>query len=162
MNPAGRNRRTVWTVTTAPYKGAHFATYPPKLIEPCILAGCPGKVCPVCGKAWERVVYRTPMIVATSEKGAEKHRQGLRTSTSGTMIKAPTSETIGFRPTCEHDAEPIPGIVLDPFFGSGTTGEVAIKHGRRFVGLDLSMEYIRLAKKRTTNINVMLPLGDER
>jgi len=38
-NPAGRNKRDVWTVTTAPYKGAHFATFPPKLIEPCILAG---------------------------------------------------------------------------------------------------------------------------
>jgi DNA modification methylase len=36
-----RNRRSVWTVTTKPYKGAHFATYPPELIEPCILAGCP-------------------------------------------------------------------------------------------------------------------------
>jgi DNA modification methylase len=36
-----RNRRTVWTVTTQPYSGAHFATFPPKLIEPCILAGCP-------------------------------------------------------------------------------------------------------------------------
>ena len=38
---AGRNRRSVWTVTTKPYRGAHFATFPPKLIEPCILAGCP-------------------------------------------------------------------------------------------------------------------------
>lgn len=38
---ASRNRRTVWTVTSHPYKGAHFATFPPKLIEPCILAGCP-------------------------------------------------------------------------------------------------------------------------
>jgi len=38
---AGRNRRSVWTVTTKPYKGAHFATFPPDLIEPCILAGCP-------------------------------------------------------------------------------------------------------------------------
>lgn len=37
----GRNRRTVWTVATQPYSGAHFATFPPKLIEPCILAGCP-------------------------------------------------------------------------------------------------------------------------
>ena len=36
-----RNRRSVWTVTTKPYKGAHFATFPPDLIEPCILAGCP-------------------------------------------------------------------------------------------------------------------------
>lgn len=38
---SGRNRRSVWTVTTKPYKGAHFATFPPNLIEPCILAGCP-------------------------------------------------------------------------------------------------------------------------
>lgn len=36
-----RNRRSVWTVATAPYAGAHFATFPPALIEPCILAGCP-------------------------------------------------------------------------------------------------------------------------
>jgi DNA modification methylase len=40
-NPLGRNRRSVWTVSTAPFPGAHFATFPPKLIEPCILAGCP-------------------------------------------------------------------------------------------------------------------------
>jgi DNA modification methylase len=40
-NPLGRNRRSVWTVPTAPFPGAHFATFPPKLIEPCILAGCP-------------------------------------------------------------------------------------------------------------------------
>jgi DNA modification methylase len=38
---AGRNKRSVWTIATKPYKGAHFATFPPKLIEPCILAGCP-------------------------------------------------------------------------------------------------------------------------
>jgi len=37
----GRNKRSVWTVTTSPYKGAHFATFPPNLIRPCILAGCP-------------------------------------------------------------------------------------------------------------------------
>ena len=38
---ATRNKRTVWTVATQPYSGAHFATFPAKLIEPCILAGCP-------------------------------------------------------------------------------------------------------------------------
>jgi site-specific DNA-methyltransferase (adenine-specific) len=37
---ANKNRRSVWTVTTRPYKGAHFATMPPALVEPCILAGC--------------------------------------------------------------------------------------------------------------------------
>lgn len=40
-NGETRNRRSVWTVTTKPFKGAHFATFPPDLIEPCILAGCP-------------------------------------------------------------------------------------------------------------------------
>lgn len=47
-----RNKRDVWTVTTKPFKGAHFAVYPPDLIEPCILAGCPegGTVLdPFCG-----------------------------------------------------------------------------------------------------------------
>ena len=41
MNPLGRNKRSVWTVTTKPFKGAHFAVFPPALIEPCVLAGCP-------------------------------------------------------------------------------------------------------------------------
>jgi len=41
VNPAGRNKRSVWTVTTKPYKGAHYATFPPDLIKPMILAGCP-------------------------------------------------------------------------------------------------------------------------
>lgn len=47
MDPNGRNKRSVWTVATMPYAGAHFATFPEKLIEPCILAGCPvgGLVC---------------------------------------------------------------------------------------------------------------------
>tara|TARA_R100000541_G_scaffold1884_2_gene6892 strand:+ start:1006 stop:2133 length:1128 start_codon:yes stop_codon:yes gene_type:complete len=41
VNPKGRNKRSVWTVNPKPYKGAHFAVFPPDLIEPCILAGCP-------------------------------------------------------------------------------------------------------------------------
>jgi DNA modification methylase len=52
-----RNRRTVWTIATQPYSEAHFATYPEKLVEPCILAGTSEKgCCPECGKPWERVV----------------------------------------------------------------------------------------------------------
>ena len=162
-----RNRRSVWTVTTKPYKGAHFATYPPKLIEPCILAGTSAKgYCPECGKPWERVVEKIQGTLRPKSRPVGNSR-GISPSDfrsfgqpqQGSQIVHTT--TIGWRPTCEHDAQPIPGRVLDPFFGSGTTGEVARKHGRNFVGLDLSMEYIRLAKKRTSNINVMLPLGVE-
>jgi DNA modification methylase len=56
----GRNRRSVWTVATRPFRGAHFATFPPKLIEPCILAGTSeAGCCPECGTPWERVVERS-------------------------------------------------------------------------------------------------------
>jgi len=80
----GRNKRSVWTVTTRPFSGAHFACYPPDLIKPCIAAGCP---------------------------------EG--------------------------------GIVLDPFFGSGTTGMVAESLGRRWFGIELNPEYEPLIRQRT-------------
>src|SRR3974390_742045 len=54
----GRNRRTVWTIPTAPFPEAHFATFPPALVEPCILAGCPHKCCAKCGAPWVREVER--------------------------------------------------------------------------------------------------------
>lgn len=79
----GVNKRDVWHVATMPYTGAHFATFPPSLIEPCILAGCPAG-----------------------------------------------------------------GIALDPFFGSGTVGEVAIKHNRHYLGIELNAAYIALAEER--------------
>jgi len=92
LNPAGRNKRSVWEVATKPYSGAHFATFPPDLIKPCILAGS---------------------------------REG--------------------------------DVVLDPFSGSGTTGQVAIQHRRKYFGIELNMEYIALSRERTTT-DVMLPM----
>lgn len=83
VNPAGRNKRDVWFIPTASFKGAHFAVMPERLVEPCILAGCP---------------------------------EG--------------------------------GVVLDPFFGSGTVGVVAIKHNRKYIGIELNPEYVEVAKKR--------------
>lgn len=85
--PETRNRRSVWTVATRPYKGAHFATFPPKLIEPCILAGAPAG-----------------------------------------------------------------GIVLDPFMGSGTTAQVALEHGRQYMGCELNPEYGALQQERLSKI----------
>jgi site-specific DNA-methyltransferase (adenine-specific) len=80
---ATRNKRDVWTVATKPYKNAHFATFPPTLILPCILAGCPAG-----------------------------------------------------------------GTVLDPFGGSGTTGEVAIGNGRNAIIIELNPTYCTLATNR--------------
>jgi len=79
----GRNKRCVWSIPTKPFKGTHFATFPPDLVEPMIKAGCP---------------------------------EG--------------------------------GIVLDPFFGSGTVGLVARKLKRNFIGIEINPEYCKMAEER--------------
>lgn len=95
-HPAGRNKRSVWRVSTQPYRGAHFAVFPPRLITPCILAGSrPGD------------------------------------------------------------------IVLDPFFGSGTTGLVALRFKRHFVGIELNPAYIDLARQRLAAVPVELFAAEE-
>jgi site-specific DNA-methyltransferase (cytosine-N4-specific) len=82
--PETRRRRSVWTVPTQGYAGAHFAVFPAALVEPCILAG--------------------------SELG---------------------------------------DVVLDPFFGSGTVGQVAQALGRRWLGCEINPEYAALQERRT-------------
>jgi site-specific DNA-methyltransferase (adenine-specific) len=91
FHPNGRNKRTVWSVPLGKFREAHFAVFPPKLIKPCILAGCP--------------------------KG---------------------------------------GVVLDPFFGAGTVGLVATELGRRYVGVELNKEYVKIAEKRLASIQPAL------
>lgn len=81
-----RNKRSVWSVATRPYSEAHFATFPPDLIRPCVLAGCPAS-----------------------------------------------------------------GVVLDPFFGSGTVGQVCIEEKRGFIGIELNPEYAAMAERRLDN-----------
>jgi DNA modification methylase len=78
-----RNKRDIWRINTVPYSGAHFAAFPPKLAETCILAGCPEN-----------------------------------------------------------------GVVIDPFFGSGTTGYAAKKLNRQYIGIELNPEYCELARER--------------
>lgn len=87
----GRNKRSVWTVATRPYADAHFATYPPDLIEPCILAG----------------------------------------------------SAVG-------------DTVLDPFNGAATTGIVALKHGRKYIGCELNPAYVELSHRRIERSQPML------
>ena len=91
VNPAGRNKRSVWTVTTKSYTGAHFATFPMDLIEPCILAG------------------------------------------------SKTGDT-----------------VLDPFNGSGTTGFVAMRKDRDYIGCELNPSYIQLTKERFAELGFFI------
>jgi DNA modification methylase len=155
-NPAGRNIRSVWTIATQPYPGAHFATFPPKLVEPCIKAGTSEKgVCPECGAPWVREIVgeaSTPArIGGPKTAGSAIHNDPRRPG--GFYPESPT--TTGWSPSCRHTADPIPAIVLDPFAGSGTTGMVAQSLSRRAVLIDLSVDYL----KQLMNRNRDIPLG---
>lgn len=145
----GRNKRDVWTVTTKPYKGAHYATFNPDLIKPCILAGAPETCCAKCGAPYVRVVNR---VVGTSKpcpktQDAHEARGGVGVPV-GTVGKSGGgridgySETLGFQPTCTCNAGTSSGIVFDPFVGSGTTVATAIQLGRKGIGIDLSLTYL--------------------
>ena len=149
----GRNLRTVWTIATAPYSGAHFATFPPALVERCIRAGTSERgACPVCGKQWEREIKPSSEYAKFLGKGYHDHShdttQGQSQTKSMPRMNS-TYLTVGWRPTCAHDNDPIPATVFDPFVGSGTTVAVAQQLGRRGVGIDLSLPYLHLARERT-------------
>lgn len=155
---SGRNKRTVWEIATQPYPEAHFATFPEKLIEPCILAGTSEwGVCPKCGAPWQRIVDSEPMEINRSSRKDEMGEFG-RTQSSGTMTKPASRTTQGWKKGCRHMEDPVPATVLDPFIGSGTTAVVAQKLGRRCIGIDAKGEYLELAQKRIEAIPLPLPL----
>ncbi len=156
-NPSGRNKRTVWTMTTKPYKGAHYATFPPELPEVCIKAGTSEKgKCSDCGSPWERIIEKGDAShLSETESTYEKDSNAGRIALLRQAARADGNEysqstkTLYWEPSCECGKEPVPCIVLDPFIGSGTTCMVARDLGRNSVGLDLSLEYlIDNAKKR--------------
>ena len=144
MSPV-RNKRDVWTVTTKPYKGAHYATFNPELIKPCILAGAPETCCAKCGAPYERIVEKTGTN-ASNEKGiAEMIAKGVPRTTANLYVtkERGNSITTGYRPTCSCNAGTSSGIVFDPFVGSGTTVATAIQLGRKGIGIDLSFKYLQ-------------------
>jgi len=159
-----RNRRSVWTVTTKPYKEAHFATFPPDLIEPCILAGTSERgECPKCGKAWVRIVQKSGGTIGKGSwndhaKDAEQgraQRTGSRSDGSDDDGSYKV-ETLGWRASCDCGEEPVPQTVLDPFNGSGTTGAVSLQHGRNYIGIELNPAYLELTRKRLSEVQPMM------
>ncbi len=156
----GRNKRSVWAVATEQNSFAHFATFPQKLIEPMIQAGCPDRVCAICGAPWKRITERTSVReqaeslrpVKTSPKYvALEHgtSTGSGLSVPGNRAKSPIIKTVGFEPACAcSQAEIRPGVVLDPFGGAGTTALVARNLGRDYILCDLNPEYVKIAQDR--------------
>lgn len=164
-HPLGRNKRSVWAVATMPYAGAHIATFPEQLIEPCVLAGSSPRACEVCGAPWERVTEKTPALAEdgkTCLKCGKNHGKP-KIQTEYTEHRAGKMgveryvcndyQTSGWRPTCRHKNEGTARCtVLDPFVGSGTTCRVAERFGRNSIGIDLG--YLDLQERRTDGIQV--------
>jgi DNA modification methylase len=152
---SGRNIRSVWTITPKPFRGAHFATFPPELVNRCIKAGTSQRgACPRCGKAWKRVVETHKEDAGCwSKNGGAKRADapGAAVSKSSVfrtgLVNVPT--TLGFRPACRcRAAKPVPCVVLDPFIGSGTVAAVARSLGRDCIGIDLNPKYLTMARAR--------------
>ena len=210
-----KNKRSVWTVASQGYPGAHFATFPKKLIEPMILAGTSAKgACAKCGAPWRRVTKPSEATAIAQEEarnGEDWYQRAWDNSDKRSRDKAGNKEeggyvseykTVGWVPTCtccgefvkrpgvrkgygayhSHKADGVgyglrqdgssaserneptkefaatiieyvpaipledhpirPCIILDPFIGSGTSAVVALEHGRRCWGIDLSEKYL--------------------
>lgn len=148
-----RNKRSVWTINTQPLAAAHFAVMPEALVEPCLLAGCPAKVCAECGAPWERVVERTGETPRQKlkERGAAEYFKangnGLNYA-GGHGSNTRAVNTLGWQPTCDCHADTRPGLAYDPFMGAGTVALVAQRHGRDYLGSELNPEYVTLARMR--------------
>lgn len=146
----GRNPRSVLTPPPSAYSGAHFAVFPPELIRPLILASVPRRCCPKCGAGWAAVIETPDFSEQPKRSDARKMDRSDRTSAGQKWQEwrewrdANPDKIQGSRPTCDcNEPSHIPGIVLDPFCGSGTTGEVARESLVRFIGLDISLPYLR-------------------
>ena len=233
-NVLGKNPGNILELTTQPFKGAHFAVFPPKLPEFCIKAGCPEEVCSVCGKPKVHVYEKISIVneekpltgkhtldtsinspgnrahYITKERkytvnqkeiamfieqylkkekieelnkafGETRWPHWIRTDDSGAAIpsskeykklkevlglpndhdiemmtvvdvsvddKGNKQKIIGTQPTCSCNASFKPGVVLDPFAGSGTTMFVAKQLGRSAIGIEISPEYAKIIKQR--------------
>jgi DNA modification methylase len=144
-------------VLPEPLKAKHYAAFPRDLVRPCVLASCPPATCPHCGAGWRRAVERGVLVAGegrkTSTHGAKGNRNGDNHWNDANFKPGHSydRQTLGWQPgcSCPHtQADTVPGVVLDPFMGSGTTGMVALELGMHFVGIELSEAYIEIARER--------------
>jgi DNA modification methylase len=158
-NPNGRNKRTVWRINPQPFKDAHFAVFPEKLVEPMIKAGCPPSICDMCNKPYlpEYETKEGDVVETYTGEATKDYKSAMAQNPSDTKRRVidsmRTKKThIGYKPQCDCNAPTHAGIVLDPFVGSGTTCLVARKLQRHYIGIDLNEDYVTMARKRLVEV----------
>lgn len=163
----------VLLVNPQPYTGAHFAVFPPALVEPFVLAGTSAHGhCSKCGAGWERITEKgAPDLVQQQACGGdangEYHGKAVKEyagtgAQNASATKARILEgmrecvTTGWKPTCGCGVEPVRGIVFDPFGGSGTTAQVAQQFGRDWILCELNEDYAQLQQDRTRQMGMAI------
>lgn len=122
---------------------------------PAELLDCFEEIETACGAPWERVVeHSEPDKETTRGRQAWTQVTGQRDSSGGLPVREHI--TVDWQPTCSCAAAVIPCTVLDPFNGSGTTGAVALKHHRHYIGIDLNADYLELAHDRIRQTQPLL------
>ena len=157
--------KDTWRINPEPSRIQHYAAFPTKLVRVILDLACPKRVCVKCGVPWERVVDKSERVRVregsdTSGDAAAVSGHGKHGATSilATGEKA-IVRTVGWRPGCECEAGFVPGIVLDPFAGSGTTLVVAKRLGFNYVGIELSEKYCcEMVRRRLADEIVSLEL----
>ncbi len=159
-NPNGKNPGDIFRIATNGPSNIHSAVYPEKLCEKPIKAACPEIVCRKCGQPKRLVVKIRPnpdafnvrvrdvkkgRIKSPDRKASEKEvRQYNEKRYSSRPRKLVISEG------CKCNSGYRPGVVLDPFCGSGTTCLAAKNLGRNFIGIDINRKFCMMARKRLT------------
>ena len=150
------NLRNVWEISKHPFPGAHFATFPPLLVETCLKAGTSEHgACSGCGAQWIRRIENPRIPDEIRNRSADtKMSYHTRSLGGGQKLQnwrdANPPRTVGWESSCSCDPVPrvIPATVLDPFGGAGTVGMVANELGRDALLVEINDEYVEMAKNR--------------
>jgi len=158
-----RNRKDVWKVSFHPYSGAHFATFPPALVETCVKAGTSEHgCCADCGSPYRRVTSRQQLKRTRPRDYVKRTGEEGTGNSCANTVAGVSVETLGWEKTCrcEGGGEPIPCLVLDPFSGAATTVLVATRLGRRAVGIELNPAYAEMGRRRVREDNPLFNGGE--